>query len=208
MLMISVGHRTGLFDAMDEMSWSTSEQIANAASLDERYVREWLGAMVTGRIVEYQAADRRYKLPKEHARWLTRSASPENLAVTSQWLGVLGCVESKVVDKFKTGGGVHYDCFERFHETMAEESGQTVVAALHDHILPLSAYRYSKAAFRTNSMISNPRPRTKGGTKSSFFPGSVAKKVSPSRPFFVSFPPSIDFSDPIAWTCRPHLLRA
>jgi 2-polyprenyl-3-methyl-5-hydroxy-6-metoxy-1,4-benzoquinol methylase len=28
---------------------------------------------------------------------------------------------------------------ERFHETMAEESAQTVVAALHEHILPLAA---------------------------------------------------------------------
>jgi 2-polyprenyl-3-methyl-5-hydroxy-6-metoxy-1,4-benzoquinol methylase len=42
------------------------------------------------------------------------------------------------VEKFKSGGGVSYECFERFHETMAEESAQTVVAALQDHILPLS----------------------------------------------------------------------
>jgi 2-polyprenyl-3-methyl-5-hydroxy-6-metoxy-1,4-benzoquinol methylase len=58
--------------------------------------------------------------------------------VTAQWISVLGCVETRIVEKFKTGGGLHYECFERFHETMAEESAQTVVAALHDHILPLS----------------------------------------------------------------------
>jgi 2-polyprenyl-3-methyl-5-hydroxy-6-metoxy-1,4-benzoquinol methylase len=138
MMMFSIGHRTGLFDTLDGMDWSTSRQIADAAELDERYVREWLGAMVTGKVVEYRPDDHTYKLPPEHARWLTRKATPENLAVTAQWISVLGCVESQIVDKFKTGGGVSYDCYHRFHETMAEESAQTVVAALHEHILPLS----------------------------------------------------------------------
>jgi 2-polyprenyl-3-methyl-5-hydroxy-6-metoxy-1,4-benzoquinol methylase len=120
------------------MTWSTSMEIAEAAGLDERYVREWLGAMVTGKVIEYRPGDRTYHLPAEHARWLTRKATPENLAVTSQWISVMGCVESQIVDKFRTGGGVSYECYERFHETMAEESAQTVVAALHEHILPLS----------------------------------------------------------------------
>jgi 2-polyprenyl-3-methyl-5-hydroxy-6-metoxy-1,4-benzoquinol methylase len=138
MMMFSIGHRTGLFDTMDGANWSTSAQIAKVAELDERYVREWLGAMVTGKVVDYRAADATYRLPAEHARWLTRRATPENMAVTAQWISVLGCVESQIVEKFKTGGGVSYECYERFHETMAEQSAQTVVAALHEHILPLS----------------------------------------------------------------------
>ena len=138
-LMTSVGHRTGLFDAMDGRGWATSPTIAEAAELDERYVREWLGAMVTGRVVEYDPESKTYRLPAEHARWLTRRVSPENLAVTSQWFSVLGSVESRVVEKFRVGGGVAYECYERFHETMAEESAQTVVSALQGHILPLSA---------------------------------------------------------------------
>ncbi len=52
-LMISIGHRTELFDTLAELPPSTSQQIADAAGLNERYVREWLGAMVTGRFVEY-----------------------------------------------------------------------------------------------------------------------------------------------------------
>ena len=43
-LMVSVGHRTGLFDVMAGMPAATSAQIASAAALDERYVREWLAA--------------------------------------------------------------------------------------------------------------------------------------------------------------------
>ena len=138
-MMISIGHRTGLFDAMADLPASTSEQIALAAELQERYVREWLGAMVTGSIVEYDADNRTYRLPAEHARWLTREFSPGNIAVTHQWTSVLGYVESQVVDKFRDGGGVHYECFHRFHEVMAAESAQTVVKALNEHILPLAS---------------------------------------------------------------------
>ena len=47
-LMISVGHRTGLFDKMKGLPPSTSHEIADVSGLNERYVREWLGAMTTG----------------------------------------------------------------------------------------------------------------------------------------------------------------
>ena len=48
-LMASIGHRTGLFDAMRDLPPSTVQDIARAAKLNDRYVREWLGAMVDGR---------------------------------------------------------------------------------------------------------------------------------------------------------------
>lgn len=136
-MMISIGHRTELFDTLAALPAATSAQIAEAAALEERYVREWLGAMVAGRIVRYSPQEQTYQLPAEHARWLTREHSPENIAVTHQWTSVLGHVETDIVDKFHNGGGVHYDCFHRFHEVMAAESAQTVVLALTRHILPL-----------------------------------------------------------------------
>lgn len=40
-LMLTIGHETGLFDTMASLPPSTSEQIAEAARLNERYVREW-----------------------------------------------------------------------------------------------------------------------------------------------------------------------
>jgi hypothetical protein len=52
-LMVSVGHRTGLFDAMAAMPAATSAEIASEAALDKPYVREWLAVMTTGRIVEH-----------------------------------------------------------------------------------------------------------------------------------------------------------
>ena len=75
-LMLSVGHRTGLFDAMASLPPSTSTQIAEAAGLNERYVREWLGAMTTGGIVDHDPDQLTFLLPPDRAGWLTRAAGP------------------------------------------------------------------------------------------------------------------------------------
>ena len=136
-LMISIGHRTGLFDAMRELPPETSEGIATRAGLHERYVREWLGAMVTSGVVDYEPDSGRYSLPPEHAAYLTRAAGADNLAVFTQYIGLLGNVEDDVIDCFRNGGGVPYDRYPRFHEVMAEDSGQSVLSALEQHILPL-----------------------------------------------------------------------
>lgn len=136
-LMLSIGHRTGLFDVLADLPPATSASIAEQAGLSERYVREWLGAMVTGRVVDYDADRGTYFLPREHAASLTRAARPGNLAVTCQWLPLLGSVEDEVVECFERGGGVPYASFDRFHAVMAEESDQTVVAVLVELILPI-----------------------------------------------------------------------
>lgn len=140
-LMTSLGHRTGLFDVMSRSStFATTHQIAAEAKLSERYVREWLGAMVTGGVVEYDAATHTYRLPREHAAYLTRGAAPNNMAAATQFVAVLGGAEDELVKAFAHGRGVPYSAYGRFHEVMAEESAQTVVAALHEHILPLVPY--------------------------------------------------------------------
>ena len=73
-LMISIGHKTGLFDVISHLQASTS---------NERYIREWLGAMVTRGILNYDAPTTKYWLPPEHAVFVTRVAGIDNLAVTT-----------------------------------------------------------------------------------------------------------------------------
>jgi ubiquinone/menaquinone biosynthesis C-methylase UbiE len=136
-LMVSVGHRTGLFDAMKEMEPSTSAEIAARAGLNERYVREWLGAMVTGRIVKVDPESNRFSLPAEHASFLTRAAGADNIGLLTQYISLLGGVEDEIVECFKNGGGVPYTKFPRFHDVMAEDSGQSVLSSLESHIVPL-----------------------------------------------------------------------
>jgi SAM-dependent methyltransferase len=136
-LMTSIGHRTGLFDVMSGQPPLTSETLARRAGLQERYVREWLGAMVVGGFVTVDADSAEYSLPPEHAACLTRQAAPNNLAAFSQYISVLGQVEDQIVSCFVHGGGVPYSAYPRFQEVMAEDSGQTVLPALLDSILPL-----------------------------------------------------------------------
>ena len=58
-LLLSIGHQTGLFDTLARMPGSTSAQLADAAGLNERYVREWLGGVSSSGLVSYHAENAR-----------------------------------------------------------------------------------------------------------------------------------------------------
>lgn len=137
-ILVSVGHQTGLLETMADMAPSTSAQIADAAGLNERYVREWLGGMTIGRVVDYDAATATYSLPAQRAAVLTRAAGPDNLAVVAQFVPLLSEVEQKIIGCFRTGGGLHYREYPRFHSLMAELSGMVFDAGLVDVVLPLA----------------------------------------------------------------------
>ena len=136
-LMASIGHRTGLFDVMSRLRPASAAEIAAEAGLCPRYVREWLGAMVTGGLVEYGPADDSFALPPEHAQLLTRAARPHNFAASCQWIPLLGGVEDRILECFERGGGVPQSAYARFPGVMAEECDQAVVAELVEQVLPL-----------------------------------------------------------------------
>jgi len=102
-LMVEVGRQTGLFETM--------ATIADRAGLSERYVREWLGAMVCGGLVEYDAAAETYRLPPEHAVLLTGQTS-RNLCTLATLFPMLGRVVPAVVEAFRKGGGVPYAAYQ------------------------------------------------------------------------------------------------
>lgn len=137
-VMVAIGHRVRLFDTMAKLPPATSATIAREAGLAERYVREWLACMVTGRIVTYDPLTTTYHLPAEHAAILTTDAPLGNFAVPARFVAQMGAVQDLVVDCLKTGRGTRYDEYPCFHEVMAEDSGQTVVAQLFDTLLPLA----------------------------------------------------------------------
>ena len=84
-LKLSVGQRTRLFDVMASLPPSTSSEIAMAAGLEERYVREWLGAMTIGRVVEHDPVAMTFTLPAEHAPHLLGLTAP---TISPAWLNV------------------------------------------------------------------------------------------------------------------------
>lgn len=135
-MMCSIGHRTGLFDTMAGMEPATSSDVAAAAGLNERYVREWLAAMASGGVLDYDIDQRTFHLPDEHATLVTRAGGPLNLANELQFISHLGRVEDDVVDAFTTGHGVPYERYLGFAELMGEQSAARFDAALLDCMIP------------------------------------------------------------------------
>jgi SAM-dependent methyltransferase len=111
-LMMEVGRQAGLFEAMAEMPPATSFAIAERAGPTERYVREWLGAMVCSRIVEYDPSARTYVLPPEHRPLVTSEGGSRNLATLAAMFPLLSRVVPEVLEAFRGGGGVPYARFQ------------------------------------------------------------------------------------------------
>jgi ubiquinone/menaquinone biosynthesis C-methylase UbiE len=135
-LGLSIGHRLGLLDTLAGMAPSTSQQIADAAHLQERYVREWLNGMVVAKVVEYDPSAQSYHLPAEHAA-VTRAAGPRNIANFTQFIPLLSSVEGELIDAFRNGGGVPYSSYEAFHGLMRENSAARFDHNLIDTQIPL-----------------------------------------------------------------------
>jgi SAM-dependent methyltransferase len=123
-LGISIGYRAGLFDALGDGAARTSAQLADEAGADERYVREWLGAMTVGDVVTYDPGTVTWRLPAEHAASLTSAAGSGNVARLMQFVPMLGQVESQVLECVRDGGGVGYDAFAGFHRVSADDTAQ------------------------------------------------------------------------------------
>lgn len=135
--LVSLGHRTGLLGRLADGAPTSTEALAQTCELNERYVREWLGGLTAAGVLEHDPDAMTYRLPPEYGNLLSDQGDA-NLAVFSQYLPLLGTVENDIVDCFRNGGGVSYSRYGRFHEVMAEDSGQTVLPALFDAILPLA----------------------------------------------------------------------
>ncbi|MBA2296609.1 MAG: class I SAM-dependent methyltransferase [Actinobacteria bacterium] len=137
-LQVSVGYQAGLFETLAELPPSRSAQIAEAAGLNERYVREWLAGMTVGGIVEYDPNDETFRLPPEHAAFVTKAAGPNDMAFFTRYVGLCGLVEDDVLEAFRTGAGVPYEKYPDFQRIQGEESARTYDATLIEGILPLA----------------------------------------------------------------------
>ncbi len=136
-LMVSIGHKTGLFDSMDGAPAATPEGIAEKAGLHPRPVREWLAAMACAGLVEHDPTLGTFRLPVELAGLVTRRAGPLNLAVQAQYIGLFGGVEDDVAKSFADASGVPYDKYPQFQEVMAQSSGDRQERTLIDAVVPI-----------------------------------------------------------------------
>lgn len=136
-VLASIGHDTGLFETLATLPPASSQQLADAAGLDERYVREWLGGVVCAEIVEYDPAARTYALCPEVRPFVTGTGA-DNLARTMRLVTLMGQVTPKVIECFRHGGGLTYEDYPGFHDLQADDSAAVNDAALVDSIIPLT----------------------------------------------------------------------
>ncbi len=145
-MMISIGHRTGLFDVMAALPPSTSQQVATAAGLDERYVREWLSAMTSAHIIDYDARTASWFLPMEYAAVLARGAGANSLAPAAQMLSMLASVEDMVVAAFRGGGGVLPEAYDRLNAMVSREKSMLIDESYVDALIELIPGMQAKLA--------------------------------------------------------------
>lgn len=135
--LVDIGHRTGLFDAA-AAGPATSAELAGRASLQERYVREWLGAMVTGDIMAYDPGSGAYRLPPEHAVCLSGDGAM-NMAPFSQLNTHVAKHVDAVTEAFRHGGGVPYSAYRpEFTDVMDALGRGGYDDLLVDAVLPLA----------------------------------------------------------------------
>lgn len=139
-LAMAIGYRTRLFDVMDEMDrFAGPVEIAEAAGLNERYVREWLAVMATAQVVDLQSDGKAetFRLPKAHGDFLTRRAGNGNMGVYAQEIPLLTrTAYDAVTEAFSTGEGVPYENYPRFQAFMSELGNMKHRQALVDVFLP------------------------------------------------------------------------
>jgi len=102
----SIGDRLNLYKAMASGGPVTSEQLAEATSTHERYVREWLINQAAGGYLEYDPTTRRYSLPAEHAAVLADEESPYHCGGALQLFMALLQAESNISQCFVSGKGM------------------------------------------------------------------------------------------------------
>ena len=140
-LALGMGYELEIFEALEAApSPLTAEELARAAGLHPRYVREWLGIMVTGDIVDLHAEEgeaERYSLPPEHAASLTRNAGAGNMGVYTQEIPLLTRIASQAVTQdFRDGQGVPFSAYPKFQDFMGELSDAKHADVLVQHFLP------------------------------------------------------------------------
>lgn len=135
-LMISIGHRTGLLDTLASMPPATAEEIALRSGLKVGPVRDWLGALATGGIVEYSPPQELYLLLPRYAAHLSRQAGADNLAPWTQLLPVLGGLEDDFLRSFRFGCGVAFGRYRKVRKILENQHETAVARSLIGDIVP------------------------------------------------------------------------
>jgi SAM-dependent methyltransferase len=107
-VLVSVGHKLGLYKAMAGAGPLTSQELAKRSGCAERYVREWLNAQAAGGYVDYHPRSTTYELNPEQAMILADETSPVCLQHGWQIVASMWADEPKTIAAFESGRGVSW----------------------------------------------------------------------------------------------------
>jgi SAM-dependent methyltransferase len=104
--LVALGDHLGLYKALAARGPCSSDELAAATGLSERYLREWLSAQAAADYVSYDPASGRFALSPEQAAVFADEDSPAFMAggydmVTAMWRD-----EPKIREAFRSGAGV------------------------------------------------------------------------------------------------------
>jgi 2-polyprenyl-3-methyl-5-hydroxy-6-metoxy-1,4-benzoquinol methylase len=102
----------GLFKVLAAHGPATSSELAARVSIDERYAREWLGAMASAGYIQYDPKTRKFTLPAEHVPVLAQENGPFFFGGLYHMLsGMLGPL-NQIARCFKEGGGIPQTAYD------------------------------------------------------------------------------------------------
>jgi 2-polyprenyl-3-methyl-5-hydroxy-6-metoxy-1,4-benzoquinol methylase len=113
---VYLGKELGLYEALKSGRRVTPSELARGAGIAPRYAREWLEQQAVAGFLCVEsstppAEQRRYWLPPEHTNALVVEDHPAHLAPLAQMVAGVGGALERVVNAYRSGGGVAYPHF-------------------------------------------------------------------------------------------------
>ena len=113
---VYLGAELGLYRALVQHGPLNADRLARAAGIAPRYAREWLEQQAVAGLLDVddpgaRAEARRYALAADHARVLAAPEDPAHVAPFAHMLVGIGAVLPRVVEAYRTGGGVPYHAY-------------------------------------------------------------------------------------------------
>ena len=105
-VMISTGHRLGLYRALAGQGPLSSLELASRTGCEERYVREWLNSQVAAGYLVHHDESETYELPAAHAPGLADEDSPVFLPSAFEIPASMWFDQERTLEAFRTGAGI------------------------------------------------------------------------------------------------------
>ena len=109
--MAALGDRLGIWKDFAVHGPATSAQLARRMGMSERHVREWLASMAAADYLAYDTTTAQFSLPPDRAAVLADEAGPMFLGGVPELLVSYLKPYERLVETFRTGGGVPQSAF-------------------------------------------------------------------------------------------------